>query len=290
MGVRPLLSLRGSRHVVKTALSLGADVLTEASARSIVALAPDIVVVDDPIASAARRWIAAARRVGAVVVTIHDLGIGEAGGDVVIDGSVTRHSRPRAGRVGVAGARYAVLPPAPAGRQPRASGDGRRVLVALGGGPRRTTALAIAEAISATDPRAEVRIAGGFSALPASSARNITWIAPVRGLGRELSMATVAVVGGGVSLYEACAAGVPSVAVPVVRSQVPTVRAFARRGAALGMPFSASEGRTAAAVVALLDDPRRRAVIQRRALRLVDGRGASRAAAAVLAFVGRRLS
>jgi spore coat polysaccharide biosynthesis predicted glycosyltransferase SpsG len=188
-------------------------------------------------------------------------------------------------------ARYAILPPATPRRQGGRTTDGaRRVLVALGGGRRRTTAQSIAEAIAAADPRAEIRIAGGFSAPPAGSTRNITWIAPVRGLGTELSMATVAVVGGGVSLYEACAAGVPTVGVPVVRSQMPTVRAFVRHGAAVGMPFNAEERRTAAAVVALLDDPRRREVLQRRAQRLVDGHGATRAAAAVVAFVGRRLS
>jgi UDP:flavonoid glycosyltransferase YjiC (YdhE family) len=81
---------------------------------------------------------------------------------------------------------------------------------------------------------------------------------------------------------------VPTVTVPVVASQTPTVRAFARTGAAIGMPLRASGDRTAAAVVALLDDPRRRAVLRRRSMRLVDGRGAARAAAAVLSFAERK--
>jgi hypothetical protein len=53
------------------------------------------------------------------------------------------------------------------------------------------------------------------------------------------------------------------------------------------MPFRSPGRRTAAAVVALLDDPRRREVLKRRALRLVDGKGAMRAAAAVLEFARR---
>lgn len=288
MGVRPLLCLRGPAQVQDTAIALGADVLTDGTPRSIRLLRPDVVVVDDPIASATRPWIAAARRAGAMVVTVHDLGLGCTDGDVVIDGSVTRRARVRGHRVGLTGARYAILDPRlPAVRRPRRADAGRRVLVALGGGPRREIARSIAEAITAADPRAQVRIAGGFSLEPPPPVRNVTWIAPMRGLGEELSRATVAVVGGGVSLYEACAIGVPTVGVPVVPSQMPTVRAFARDGAAIGMPLRAAGERTAAAVVALLDDPRRRAMLRRRSMRLVDGQGAARAAAAVLSFAER---
>jgi spore coat polysaccharide biosynthesis predicted glycosyltransferase SpsG len=290
MGVRPLLCLRGPQLVVDTALSLGADVVAGGGLGAIRALRPDVVVIDDPVAKTARPWIAAARRFGAVVVTIHDLGIGCPDGDVVIDGSVTKNVRPDNRRMTLTGARYAILDPAlPASAdRPAVNGD-RRVLVALGGGRRRGTAMAIAEAIAAADPGAEIRIAGGFAA-PTVSSRSITWLPPTRGLGRELSQATVAVVGGGVSLYEACALGVPSVGVPVVRAQTPTVREFGRRGAAIAMPFRSSERRTAAAVVALLDDPRRRAVLRRRARQVVDGDGAQRAAAAVLSFVKQKHS
>jgi spore coat polysaccharide biosynthesis predicted glycosyltransferase SpsG len=288
LGVRPLLCVRGSEQVVDTAIALGADVLTDGTPKSITALRPDVVVVDDPVASAARSWIAAARRIGSIVVTVHDLGIGCTDGDLVIDGSVTRTAKPSKRRVALTGARYAILDPRLPKGESRISSGTRRVLVALGGGPRRATAIAIAEAIAAADPRAEIRVAGGFAARPVKAAPGITWVAPMSGLGDELSRATVAVVGGGVSLYEACAMGVPAIGVPVVRSQSPTVRAFARKGAAVGMPFRAPEERTAAAAVALLDDPRRREAIRRRSMRLVDGHGARRAAAAVLSFVRRK--
>jgi UDP:flavonoid glycosyltransferase YjiC (YdhE family) len=84
--------------------------------------------------------------------------------------------------------------------------------------------------------------------------------------------------------------GVPTVSVPVVAGQTPTVRAFARHGAAVAMPLRAPGDQTAAEVIALLDDPRRRAILRRRSMRLVDGRGAARAAAAVLSFAERRRS
>ena len=288
MGVRPLLCLRGPATVVETAIALGADVLTDGTPGSIAVLEPDVVVVDDPIPTATRSWVTAARRAGAVVVTVHDLGLGWTDGDVIIDGSITRTLRVEPTRVALRGAKYAILDPRLASRRHRKTANGRRVLVALGGGPRREIAREIAEAIVAADPRAQIRIAGGFATRPAEPSKNITWIAPKRGLGEELSRASVAVVGGGVSLYEACALGVPTVTVPVVSSQTPTVRAFSRSGAAVGMPLRASGRRTAAAVIALLDDPRRRAMLRRRSMRLVDGRGASRAAAAVLSFAERK--
>ena len=289
MGVRPLLCLRGPSQVEDTAIALGADVLTDGVPGSLALLRPDVVVVDDPIAGAARRWVTAARRAGAIVVTIHDLGLGLTDGDVVIDGSVTRQARARAARIALTGARYAILDPMlPRLPRRRPADSARRVLVALGGGPRREIARAIAEAIAHADPDAEIRVAGGFSVPPSAAARNITWLAPVRGLGDELSRATVAVVGGGVSLYEACAVGVPTIGLPVVAAQTPTVRAFAQQGAALGLPLRAGGEQTAAKVIALLDDPRRRALLRRRSMKLVDGQGAARAAAAVLSFAERR--
>jgi spore coat polysaccharide biosynthesis predicted glycosyltransferase SpsG len=288
LGVRPLLSIRGSEEAVDTAIALGADVLTDGRPKSVSQLEPDVVVIDDPVTTAARRWIDAARRAGSIVVTVHDLGLGCPDGDLVIDGSVTRPAKPSKGRVALTGARYAILDPHLPRSTRRAEGSAPRVLVALGGGPRRATAMAIAEAIAASDPRAEIRVAGGFGARPADTSPAITWVAPRRGLGEELSQATVAVVGGGISLYEACAMGVPSVGVPVVSAQSPTVRAFARQGAVVGMPFQAPETRTAAAAIALLNDPGRRATMRKRSMDVVDGQGARRAAAAVLSFVRRK--
>jgi spore coat polysaccharide biosynthesis predicted glycosyltransferase SpsG len=290
LGVRPLVALRGTRRAVDAALVIGADLLAAPSIRTLAALRPDIVVIDDPVAADARRWIRAARRAGAAVVTIHDLGLGCTEGDLVIDGSATRQARPSRGRA-LVGPRFAVLDPALARRRATPVLRGARpktprVLIALGGGPHARVAARIAEAIVEGDPRAEVRIAAGFvhGTVRAASPARVEWVAPRRGLAPELAQATVAVVGGGVSLYEACAAGVPAVSVPVVTSQVPTARAFARRGAAVTLPFPAVPRRAASEVVALLRDSSKQSALVRRSTRLVDGRGALRAAAAVVAL------
>src|SRR5512147_396782 len=65
LGVRPLLSLRGDASARETALALGADLLADDGMGVLLALQPDVVVIDDPIAADARRWMAAARRIGA---------------------------------------------------------------------------------------------------------------------------------------------------------------------------------------------------------------------------------
>ena len=290
LGVRPLIAVRGTQEARDVALGLGAEVVVSPATRAIRAMRPEVVIVDDPSTPHAQRRIDAARRVGALVVTIHDLGLGCAEGDVVIDGSIASPVSARPGRVSLVGAKFAIL-----GEQysrtvkVRATIAPKRVLIALGGGPHVKTAVAIARAIVLADPKAQVRIAGGFVARARNLGPRVTWVNARRGLGPELAGADVAVVGGGVSLYEACAMGVPSVALPVVNGQVPTVRAFAKYGAAIGLErvgFNGGAGiRDAAAqAVALLNSPHQREALARRSTRLVDGQGASRAAAAVAAI------
>ena len=286
LGVRPLLAIRGGRRVKDAALVFGADVLPDASPRVIRSLRPDIVIVDDPIERAARRWMAAARRAGALVVSVHDLGIGCRESDLLIDGSVTRTRPARRGKTSLTGTQFALLDPKVgqlAARHRRAA-QHRRVLIALGGGPRVRLAGAIADAIVAVEPNAEVRIAGGFVVAPRSASSKVVWIGATRGLAEELSQASAAVVAGGVSLYEACALGVPTVSMPVVTGQVPTVRAFGRRGAVVAASFGTSPDDVARKTVSLLNDAPLRRALTERSRALVDGRGASRAAAAVIAM------
>ncbi len=289
LGARPLIAIRGTEDAHDVALGLGAEVVVSDATRAIRALRPEVVVVDDPSPPHAQKRIDAARRVGALVVTIHDLGLGCAEGDVVIDGSIASPVSARPGRVSLVGAKFAILGEQYSKLRPTSNKKSKHVLIALGGGPHVKTAAAIARAIVLADPKARVRIAGGFVARARDLGPRVTWVNARRGLGPELAGADVAVVGGGVSLYEACAMGVPSVALPVVNGQVPTVRAFAKCGAAIGLErvgFNGGAGiRDAAAqAVALLNSPHQREALARRSSRLIDGQGASRAAAAVAAL------
>ena len=110
LGVRPLIALRGGGRVAETAMALGCDVVRGDALRVLSRLQPDVLIVDDPIAANARRWIHTARRRGCLVVSIHDLGLGCLDADLVIDGSITMNARARHGRT-LAGPRYAVLDP-----------------------------------------------------------------------------------------------------------------------------------------------------------------------------------
>jgi hypothetical protein len=133
LGVRPLVALRGGVAVEEAALALGCDVVHGSATRLLRQLAPDVLVVDDPIAADARRWIAAGRRAGCLVVSVHDLGLGCLDADLVIDGSVTMNARARRGMT-LAGPRFALLDPTLLDEQEQR--DPCSVLVALGGGPR----------------------------------------------------------------------------------------------------------------------------------------------------------
>jgi UDP-2,4-diacetamido-2,4,6-trideoxy-beta-L-altropyranose hydrolase len=310
LGVRPLIAIRGGQRARAAARALGCDVMDGVPAAVIARVAPHVVIVDDPIASDARRWIACARRFGCRVVTVHDLGLGAREGDLVVDGSIVkaagrpkglqpRSTNARSGRPWstnargcrpsglprqlLRGPRFALLDPVYASplravRHPRAP----RVLIALGGGPRVALGYAIARAVRREMPWASIRIAGGFAAASAADRHRIAWTGPLDGLARELDACDLAVVGGGVSLYEACARGVAAVGVPVVVPQRPTVRGFVTAGASLGDASGAPDAdRVARDVVALLRRPALRRALAAQGRRLVDGRGASRVADAI---------
>ena len=74
LGVRPLIALRGTGQVRDIALSLGAEVVAAAITVAIRTLRPEVVVVCDPSAGVAQKQIEAARRAGAIVMRIHDVG------------------------------------------------------------------------------------------------------------------------------------------------------------------------------------------------------------------------
>jgi spore coat polysaccharide biosynthesis predicted glycosyltransferase SpsG len=296
LGVRPLIALRGGERVVAAAQALGCDVIAGAPAAVIARVAPHVLVVDDPIAADARRWMACARRAGCRVVTVHDLGLGACEGDLVVDGSIkvrggrsSASATPTADKKGaprrtfLCGPRVAMLDPA-FGSPLRAVPPSRipRVLISLGGGPRAALAYAIARAVLREMPWACIRIAGGFAVASPADRNRIAWTGPLNGLAGELALCDVAVVGGGVSLYEACARGVAAVGVPVVAAQRPTVRGFVAAGAARGDASAAPDAeRVAREVVSLLRQPAVRQTLAAQGRKLVDGRGALRVADAI---------
>ena len=153
---------------------------------------------------------------------------------------------------------------------------------------RRGRALAIARAIAARIPHAAVRVVAGLHGRPTGRRR----LDPVHRTGgrpaRELLRCDVAVVAGGVSLYEACAAGVPAVALPVVGPQRPTVGVRPPRRVPWDVDGDArARTRVARAVADLAANAATRRALARRAQTLVDGSGSVRVAAALAQLVRR---
>ncbi|HTV03312.1 MAG TPA: hypothetical protein VMF13_22370, partial [Luteitalea sp.] len=122
-------------------------------------------------------------------------------------------------------------------------------------------------------------------ATPFSGVRSI--LAPA-GLATAFAEVDAAIVGGGMTLYESIAAGVPTVAVAVVPAQGPTIRGFAARrlvldaGAATDLPRLGRRIARTFAVLQADSDWRRR--VSHDGPRTVDGHGAQRVARAIAAL------
>jgi UDP:flavonoid glycosyltransferase YjiC (YdhE family) len=128
-------------------------------------------------------------------------------------------------------------------------------------------------------PHVHVHIAAGFvdarlPLLPVGS----RWVNAPAGLVDEFAAAGVAVVAGGMTMYEACALGTPTVAIPVVPAQRAAIEAAAEAGAVRTTPRKTPRD-IARAVGLLIGNSSAAAAQAAVASRLVDGRGAERAAA-----------
>ncbi len=284
LGVPPAVSVRGSRETRKVAIERGFDVRLGGTALLRRPARPDVLVVDDPCAQQATRWVRCARQLRIPVATLHDLGLAYVESELSIDGSIEPGTPGSA--VGLAGPMYAVLDPSVSYARQLPPVERQGVLIALGGGEHvHQWGARLAEAILERQPSLAIRIIEGFSrTAQAGLDPRITWVSAPNGLAIELRSAAVAVVAGGLTLYEAAALGTPAVALAVVRAQQPTVRGFARRGAAIDAGLAADPNapmHAADAVVDLFSHPTRAARLARTAARLVDGRGVFRAADAI---------
>lgn len=301
LGVPARVSIRGTRAAAETARRLGARPLA-GTPDALVHPGLTLLVIDDPSRTAALPWLRAARRAGVPVASIHDVGLAPLASDLAVDGSLGArrvHGLGRAAAACCLGPAYAILAPDVARLGRPGPGPARRptVVVGLGGGQQARAGLSVARHLVAGldrlpgPHRVRVLLSLGLGLAGSPAARRlpagIHIVAPAR-FRAALARATVAVVAGGTTLYEACALGTPVVAVPVAPGQVPTVRRFVRAGlvAGAGRPTAAvgadGWGRAVAdAALDLLADAARRDGLSRRGRQAIDGAGAGRVAAAI---------
>jgi spore coat polysaccharide biosynthesis predicted glycosyltransferase SpsG len=222
----------------------------------------------------------------APVVTIDNDGPGTAEADLVI--ALTGNAGP--GRL--VGPTYVPIRSAVDRPRPRSR---RRpiVLVSLGAADPDGTTVRVVDALAKVQAPATIRVVANPRApvweplalrlerlgLPAARP-----VAP-GGLAAQLAAADVAVLAVGVSVYEALAAGVPSVVLARTAGDVAHARTLAAAGAlvSLGRTWHGTE--LTAAVESLVADRGRRTAMACAARTLVDGRGAERIAARLVEIV-----
>jgi spore coat polysaccharide biosynthesis protein SpsF len=186
---------------------------------------------------------------------------------------------------------FAARPPATPPTRPA-------VLVAMGGSdPARLTlrALAALDRV-AGDVDVVVALGGGFHdeeevAHAAVSSRHAVAVhRDTADMASVMERATVALAAMGVTAYELAACGVPAVLLSLSEDHAESARAFADAGIAvsLGVHTSVADEAIVGAVASLLVDDPRRAAMGARARALVDGRGAARIAAEIVAEAERR--
>ena len=284
LGVPTLFSIRGG----PTARQVARDMRCEVVSGERLPGGVSLLVVDDPSLEHGRAWTRRARLMGVPTVSIHDV-------DEAADADLTVCGDPRLGackptRAMLRGSRFYLLDPAiaRARRGPQKRADGAlRVLIALGGGQHvKGVAGALVGALRQRREDLAISVAAGFTSGPRPGLCGARWISTRGGLARVLARTDVAIVAGGVTLFESCALGVPSVALAVVAGQRPAISTLAAQGAVLdaGEVFSSlrSVAHAADGVVHLLADAQARLSMRRRARRVVDGRGAHRVAARIL--------
>ena len=203
--------------------------------------------------------------------------------NLAVDGEIYGGSR--AGLL--IGPDYCLLPPGLEGQKPRDYQAGvRRILVTTGGGDPGGLTPKVVAALSRLHGLEVDVVAGPFAKDGFEAASNTTSFKFHQDLPSLLPLirgADLAVMGLGVTTWEMAASGLPFVMMPHHPAQVPTAGWLEEKGCAtLGLESGEfDEGRFLKAVQGLLDDPATLARQSRALIKLVDGRGGARAAAAM---------
>ncbi|WP_421859641.1 hypothetical protein [Oceanicaulis sp.] len=219
----------------------------------------------------------------------------EAPADLVINGTVIEayHTYPnlREGGQALCGGEYALIAPVFAKSR---HNDARKgpVIAICGGGERAADwAMKLAEHGPAlARPHPFIMIVGSsfpdFENLKRMTVLN-GGIAkqglPVHQIASHLARAPAAIMTGGMVVYEALAAGVPSIVFPQLENLIPEIDWLAERGALINLGFENGDGIPALSehLKDLLDDPSKAAALSQKGPELIDGLGMTRAAEAI---------
>ena len=179
-------------------------------------------------------------------------------------------------------------------RAPRA--DATKILVSFGGAdPGDASGLAIKALKRLKRPYEAVVVAGpdnprGAELERAAAGASIR-VEKAANMPALMADADLALLGGGVTMLEACVMGLPVLVATIAANQEPGALALSESGAVrlLGTASALSDEELAAAFDALLSDSAARAALALAALAVADGRGAPRVAAVLLALSEAKL-
>lgn len=249
--------------------------------------APAAVLVDIRGTDDLDGLLAGAKERGVPVISIHDLGLELIPSDVVVDGSIAPPAEEcfSSKTIYCRGPEYMVLDPAYRALNKlkrRRPGKIRSVFLNFGGGDSRTHFPRVIEGLRQWDRHVDVYAARGFvewgqeSLTERLGSSHFHWVS--NGIEQHLFAADLAIVAGGISLYEALCAGTPALALSHDALQQATIDRIAGEDACinLGPGESVVPSALSSRLSALETDPGWRRGLAARGRKIVDGRGVER--------------
>lgn len=226
-------------------------------------------------------------------VVLNDGGALLLGTDILLNGNIHAegHSYPETGAELLLGADYCLIRPE---FQPfldidRYRREVRSLLVMMGGSDPRNLTGWILQTLCHRFPQLQFTAVLGAGASDVvgqgASADNVTLLRDPADLSSVMAASDIAISAAGSTLYELAALGVPSLNIQVADNQTLVVRGAQAAGFSIGLgwPDTLSEEGLIAAVTALCTSPVKRLSMHRIGRKAIDGLGAVRTAARILA-------
>ncbi len=249
-----------------------------------------VLVLDTP--DADRNLVAPFREKKLKVAVIDDLGGRAFGADLLINGSAVERFTtypPRAADKMLIGPRYMIVREdfhLQSLLEKRISRTVNSILVTLGGADLHRTVFSAIEGLDGIKGRFDIVVvlgkafvdASGFESYLRGKKQRYTVLHDADNLANLMYRADLAVVSGGMTLYELVCTHTPGVVICMDEHQVEEARAFEKRGAVtnLGLWREATSAVIAGRVGELIDDYGKRVHLHGNCRNVTDGRGASR--------------
>ena len=258
----------------------------------------DLVVLDQ--LDNAPSTFAALRRRGSRIVALDDVGPAAGEADLLVNAILQTSPADPRGRV-LIGYRYLVgVDGSPHPRQRTVHRNRRSVFASFGGWDARGLARHLIAAWRRIGEEADLEIAIGEATTPTPNALRLQAHSVARrrktrislrvrptDFAQRLARADVAVVSGGLTAFQAVAAGAPAIGLPQYEHQLATLRMLEANGVALigSSDMHLSTQRLCASLRRLLTDSSARRRMARRGPRLIDGGGTRRVVSEMSEFL-----